>query len=86
MTAYPDAFYVAHKLYSGAAFPKPTWGDVLDGPMTSYCDVVTRCFDRFDDLPTRDVLRVWHVENGMVMDVTADIIGSIADRMEALYE
>lgn len=82
---YPEAFYVAHRLFHGPSFPKPTWGDVLDGPVSDFSEVVTICFDAFDDIATRKNLRVWHVTgNGAAIDVTDDVIGSIDDRYGAL--
>ena len=81
---YPDAFYVAHRMYSGGLFNEPQWGDILDGPETDFAHVVTLCFDACDGVPTPETLRVWHVNDYDIHDETAAVIAAMADRMEAL--
>ena len=86
-TPYPDTFYVAHRLLTGSAFPKPTWGDVLDGPEADFAHVVTLVVDAFDCVPTVHDLRVWCYEPGKeLQNVTASVIEAYNDRVEAFYD
>lgn len=83
--AYPPAFYIAHKLFR---LPNraPAWGDLLDGPTVSFCDVVTDCFDG-EPPPTPQTLRVWYIEPGHpASNVTAAAIAAVLDRREAIDE
>ena len=86
-TPYPDAFYVAHLLFTGPNFPREgQWGDILDGPEAAF-DIVLDAVAQRDKSPTRKTLRVWLVKGDTqyVVDVTNAVIVALeaaADEME----
>lgn len=83
MTMYPSKFYVAHKLFEGAAFPKPVWGDILDGPTEHVSAVVEAVLDTFrDEQPTRATLRVWFLDGIRYHDMTDSVIRAYDERVE----
>jgi len=65
---YPDSFFIAHRLFTGHAFPAGgTWGDILDGPMGDENDVVEAIVEACkseETGPTEENLRVWFIESG----------------------
>ena len=75
---HPTNFYIAHRVYSGRAFPNgPTWGAMTDGPEDRAALV-----DRISsDFPEADLgtLRVWRFQDDVpARDVTDDILSEVA--------
>ena len=90
MTMYPSKFYVAHRLFSGRPFPKPVWGDILDGPTEHASDVVDAVLEAFKDDSgtgyeemTRANLRVWMMDGIRYHDMTDSVIRACDARLEA---
>jgi hypothetical protein len=88
--AYPDALFVAHRLFKGYGFPaEGSWGDLLDGPMTDEEEVIDKIMDSFADDefgPDRSDLRVWQIVAGKpAEDCTAWALRTIAEVLEDQY-
>ncbi|MCA0204330.1 MAG: hypothetical protein LCH92_08310 [Proteobacteria bacterium] len=87
MTApYPDTTYVAHRLFTGRPFPDGgVWGDILDGPVPDAEGALEAIIENFKDEiaigdhPSRQTLRVWHIEAGRAEDCTGWAIEAIID-------
>jgi hypothetical protein len=79
--AYPESFYVAHKLFDIQGVKQ--WGDILDGPVGSYAELIEIVIENFrDEKPSRDNLRVlWVSRIGVVHDATAYAINVALARM-----
>ena len=84
-TPYPTSFYVAHMLFKGHHFgPDGVWGDVLDGPVTSFDEVVD-IVGEFNGNATLGNLRVWHfVGYGEVEDCTNNVISAVCEKTEEM--
>lgn len=85
MTIYPTKFYVVHKLFTGAPFPKPVWGDIADGPLEHVRQVADCVLEAFKDAPedmTRDNLRVWFLDGIRYHDMTDSAIAACEGRLE----
>lgn len=85
-TPYPNRFFVAHHLFTGAPFNTGgTWGDLLDGPVDDADACIDKIVDTYrDDAPTHDDLRVWLIQPGQLpVDCTDWAIRSVARIHEA---
>jgi len=64
-TLYPDSFFIAHRLFTGAPFPAGgAWGDILDGPLVdgdAVKEAIGKAFNSDQSEMTKDNLRVWLV-------------------------
>jgi hypothetical protein len=76
---HPTNFFIAHRLFSGRAFPKgPVWGALTDGP-EDRGEVVDRicewAAEDDDQKPSLATLRVWWFQDDVpVRDVTEDVL------------
>ena len=85
---YPDSFFIAHRLFTGAPFPAGgTWGDVLDGPMGDENDAVAAIVEAFksdETGPSTENLRVWVISPGEIAeDCTAGVIEDVHNTLAA---
>ena len=86
-TPYPQSFFVAHKLFTGRHFGADgVWGDILDGPQTHIPLVLDIIVDAYDEMPTRDTLRVWliHPADSRITNATTPFIDRISKVWHAL--
>ena len=82
LAPYPKEFYIVHKLFVGKGFPPcGVWGDIGDGPVEDWVDVldaITENFGKHGSVTTTDTLRVWCVAAGEVEDWTETAINDLA--------
>ena len=85
---YPDSFFIAHRLFTGAPFPAGgTWGDVLDGPIVGRASLAKAIYASFksdETWPTEGNLRVWVISPGEIAeDCTAGVIEDVHNTLAA---
>lgn len=81
MNAYPQRFFIAHRLFTGKGFKQGgEWGDVGDGPIHRKDMVVAiEATFRGEPAPTLKTLHVWEFIDGVASDVTDQFIGGDDD-------
>ena len=95
MPPYPTETYVAHVIFDGRAFPRPVWGDAMDGPgdwhdmlegvRTHFRSTLSLSEEDFERITPR-TLRVWHIEGGRAVNVTDEVIVALRDELDGVPE